>query len=301
MPLSTQHTRSRPSKRTPEPATSRCRWSSLRFPSGTARSAARRTSAAARAERRGGAAKGMAARRAASRAIPRARDGAASATYPRSAPLRCPFGRRGRPPPRGARRRSRPPTSRRTTRPGAGRGRLVLDPRQDAAHPGLAEDPAGGEHEDVGERGGGAGGASRRPSCRTLPFAHARRRGLFGPGSVTWRVHAHPAMLIGGLRALILQSLHPHALAGVTQHSDFRERPMHRLRQTATYVATTTFGTTRRPAPRATASAACTGTSTASTRSPARATARRTSTRCCGSTASRSTPSSPRCARTACG
>ncbi|HEV2813437.1 MAG TPA: oxygenase MpaB family protein [Solirubrobacteraceae bacterium] len=68
--------------------------------------------------------------------------------------------------------------------------------------------------------------------------------GLFGPGSVTWRVHSHPAMLIGGLRALMLQALHPHALAGVVQHSDFRERPMHRLRQTATYVATTTFGTT---------------------------------------------------------
>ena len=72
----------------------------------------------------------------------------------------------------------------------------------------------------------------------------AEDAGLFGPGSVTWRVHAHPAMLIGGLRALILQTLHPHALAGVVQHSDFRERPMHRLRQTATYVATTTFGTT---------------------------------------------------------
>jgi uncharacterized protein (DUF2236 family) len=68
--------------------------------------------------------------------------------------------------------------------------------------------------------------------------------GLFGPGSVTWRVHSHPAMLIGGLRALMLQALHPHALAGVVQHSDFRERPMHRLRQTATYVSTTTFGTT---------------------------------------------------------
>jgi uncharacterized protein (DUF2236 family) len=69
--------------------------------------------------------------------------------------------------------------------------------------------------------------------------------GLFGPGSVTWKVHSHPAMLIGGLRALMLQALHPHALAGVTQHSDFRERPMHRLRQTATYVATTTFGSER--------------------------------------------------------
>ncbi|HEV3000417.1 MAG TPA: oxygenase MpaB family protein [Solirubrobacteraceae bacterium] len=68
--------------------------------------------------------------------------------------------------------------------------------------------------------------------------------GLFGPRSVTWRVHSHPAMLIGGLRALMLQALHPHALAGVVEHSDFRERPMHRLRQTATYVATTTFGST---------------------------------------------------------
>src|SRR5918998_2279624 len=72
----------------------------------------------------------------------------------------------------------------------------------------------------------------------------AEDAGLFGPGSVTWRVHSHPAMLIGGLRALMLQSLHPHALAGVVEHSDFRERPMHRLRQTATYVATTTFGST---------------------------------------------------------
>jgi uncharacterized protein (DUF2236 family) len=68
--------------------------------------------------------------------------------------------------------------------------------------------------------------------------------GLFGPGSVTWRVHASPAMLIGGMRALIIQSLHPLAMAGVFQHSDFRARPMGRLRRTAEYVATTTFGDT---------------------------------------------------------
>src|SRR4051812_25593617 len=72
----------------------------------------------------------------------------------------------------------------------------------------------------------------------------ARDHGLFGPGSVTWRVHSHPAMLIGGLRALILQSLHPLALAGVVQHSDFRSAPLGRLRRTAAYVATTTFGDT---------------------------------------------------------
>jgi uncharacterized protein (DUF2236 family) len=68
--------------------------------------------------------------------------------------------------------------------------------------------------------------------------------GLFGPDSVTWKVHAHPAMLIGGMRALIIQALHPLALAGVVQHSDFRARPLHRLRRTAEYVATTTFGDT---------------------------------------------------------
>lgn len=68
--------------------------------------------------------------------------------------------------------------------------------------------------------------------------------GLFGPGSVTWRVHASPAMLIGGMRALIVQALHPLAMAGVFEHSDFRERPLFRLRRTAEYVATTTFGDT---------------------------------------------------------
>jgi uncharacterized protein (DUF2236 family) len=72
--------------------------------------------------------------------------------------------------------------------------------------------------------------------------APRRDRGLFGPESVTWRVHAHPAMLIGGLRALIVQALHPQALAGVVQHSDFRGAPLARLRGTASYVATTTFG-----------------------------------------------------------
>jgi uncharacterized protein (DUF2236 family) len=70
-------------------------------------------------------------------------------------------------------------------------------------------------------------------------------QGLFGPGSVTWRVHASPVVaMVGGLRSLIIQSLHPLAMAGVAQHSDYRQRPLHRLRRTAAYVATTTFGTT---------------------------------------------------------
>jgi uncharacterized protein (DUF2236 family) len=76
------------------------------------------------------------------------------------------------------------------------------------------------------------------------PASEPRGPGLFGPGSVTWRVHAHPAMLIGGMRALIIQSLHPLAMAGVAQHSDYRTRGLYRLRRTVRYVLTVTFGDT---------------------------------------------------------
>ncbi|MDQ2710348.1 MAG: DUF2236 domain-containing protein, partial [Actinomycetota bacterium] len=69
--------------------------------------------------------------------------------------------------------------------------------------------------------------------------------GLFGPDSVTWRVQGDPSMLLAGLRALMLQTLHPLAMAGVAQHSDFRGDPWGRLFRTAEYVAVTTYGTTR--------------------------------------------------------
>ncbi len=66
--------------------------------------------------------------------------------------------------------------------------------------------------------------------------------GLFGPGSVTWRIHADfPGMLSGGLCALMLQTLHPRALAGVWDHSNFREDLMGRLRRTTDFVAGTTY------------------------------------------------------------
>jgi uncharacterized protein (DUF2236 family) len=68
------------------------------------------------------------------------------------------------------------------------------------------------------------------------------KEGLFGPESVAWRVIGHPVSLIGGIRALIIQSLHPLAMAGVAQHSDYRRRPLDRLRRTSQYVAATTFG-----------------------------------------------------------
>ena len=66
--------------------------------------------------------------------------------------------------------------------------------------------------------------------------------GLFGPDSITWRIHADfPGMLSGGLCALMLQTLHPHALAGVWDHSNFREDLVGRLRRTTDFVAGTTY------------------------------------------------------------
>ncbi|MGH9123168.1 MAG: oxygenase MpaB family protein [Acidimicrobiales bacterium] len=68
--------------------------------------------------------------------------------------------------------------------------------------------------------------------------------GLFGPGSATWVVHGDAAMLIGGVSAVILQSLHPLAMAGVADHSDWKQRPFQRLSRTSSFVTATTFGAT---------------------------------------------------------
>ena len=68
--------------------------------------------------------------------------------------------------------------------------------------------------------------------------------GLFGPGSATWQVHADAAMLIGGVRALLLQTMHPLAMAGIHDHSAYKTDPTGRLWRTAEYVGTTSFGTT---------------------------------------------------------
>jgi uncharacterized protein (DUF2236 family) len=69
--------------------------------------------------------------------------------------------------------------------------------------------------------------------------------GLFGPDSVAWRVHSDaPGMLMGGFASLMLQSLHPLAMAGVDQHSDFRTDPLNRLNRTVAYVLATSFGST---------------------------------------------------------
>ncbi len=72
-----------------------------------------------------------------------------------------------------------------------------------------------------------------------------RDPGLYGPDSVTWRVHADPSMALAGLRALLLQAVHPVAMHGVFTNSSFREDPWGRLFRTAEYVAVTAYGTTR--------------------------------------------------------
>lgn len=66
--------------------------------------------------------------------------------------------------------------------------------------------------------------------------------GFFGPGSVAWRVSTDLTSPVAGLRALLIQALHPLAMAGVDQHSDWREDPVGRLAATSGYLATVTFG-----------------------------------------------------------
>ncbi|MFI5046886.1 MAG: oxygenase MpaB family protein [Acidimicrobiia bacterium] len=61
---------------------------------------------------------------------------------------------------------------------------------------------------------------------------------------MAWRLHAHPVMLVGGLRALLVQGLEPRAMAAVDQHSKFREDPWGRLARTTGFVVDTTYGDT---------------------------------------------------------
>ena len=68
--------------------------------------------------------------------------------------------------------------------------------------------------------------------------------GLFGPGSVVWRVHRDRSFPLAAVRSLMVQALHPLAMAGVAQHSNWQRDPFGRLAATAGYVLTVTYGDT---------------------------------------------------------
>ena len=78
---------------------------------------------------------------------------------------------------------------------------------------------------------------------RSVP-AHPADDGLFGPRSIVWRVNRDRSFPLAGMRSLMLQALHPLAMAGVAQHSNWRQDPFGRLAATSSYLLTTTYGDT---------------------------------------------------------
>ncbi len=70
--------------------------------------------------------------------------------------------------------------------------------------------------------------------------------GLFGPGSVTWRVMGEPVLIVGGLRALLLQALHPQSMWGTAQNSELMDpaAAWSRMARTVEFVRVRTYGGT---------------------------------------------------------
>ncbi len=90
----------------------------------------------------------------------------------------------------------------------------------------------------------------------TGPFRHAEYPlantlqypgdpGVCGPGAVSWPLIGDIAAFVGGIRALLVQTAHPEVVAGVADHSRYREDPLGRLSRTSAYVTATTFGAVR--------------------------------------------------------
>jgi uncharacterized protein (DUF2236 family) len=83
---------------------------------------------------------------------------------------------------------------------------------------------------------------STAPAMAARAEARREAEGLFGPGSVTWRIHRDPSMAVGGFRALLLQATHPLVMAGFEANSSYRADPWGRLQRTGEWIATVTFG-----------------------------------------------------------
>jgi uncharacterized protein (DUF2236 family) len=85
-------------------------------------------------------------------------------------------------------------------------------------------------------------GRSDEVPAWVLRLEEGEDEGFFTPGSAAWVVHGSMPTLVAGVRALLLQALHPGALAGVRDHSRFREDPLGRLANTIQWIHTVTFG-----------------------------------------------------------
>ncbi|MEP6651022.1 MAG: oxygenase MpaB family protein [Lapillicoccus sp.] len=84
-------------------------------------------------------------------------------------------------------------------------------------------------------------GDGAEDKARAIWLAQGER--WFSDSDAIWRVHDDASMFVGGIRALLLQSLHPLAMAGVAGHSGYRSDPWGRLQRTSAFLARTTFGT----------------------------------------------------------
>jgi uncharacterized protein (DUF2236 family) len=78
------------------------------------------------------------------------------------------------------------------------------------------------------------------PMARTMDYAGDP--GLFGPDSISWEIMGDASGFIGGIRALLIQAAHPEVVAGVADHSRYREDPLGRLSRTSAYVTATSYG-----------------------------------------------------------
>src|SRR5262245_26592610 len=92
---------------------------------------------------------------------------------------------------------------------------------------------------------------ARRDPLEALAKAYVRAvpenpadDGLFGPRSTVWRINRDRTFPLSGMRSLMVQALHPLAMAGVAQHSTWRQDPFGRLAATSSYLLTTTYGDT---------------------------------------------------------
>lgn len=86
------------------------------------------------------------------------------------------------------------------------------------------------------------GRARRKLIVHYIRGAALVSQGYFAPHSIVPRLHSDPALIVGGIRALMEQALHPVAMAGVAKYSDFRDDAWGRLRRTGEYVALVTYG-----------------------------------------------------------